>query len=308
PAGLRNSLQSAAVMTLAPDDSPQNPLYERYASREMRRIFSARNRYGTWRRLWIALAEGQRELGLPITEAQIAALRQVAGDLDLARVAEIERRTRHDVMAHLRHFAEQADAVHPGAGGILHLGATSAFLTDNTDVLLMREGLELLRLRLGSAADARDSDARLYAPPARAAHDGGETRLPLAPGPARGPCRDRAPLGPAALPGSQGDDRHASELPDPFLGRSREGARSRPPRRRAPGGHGELRAHRADLYAKAGQPGPGDPRRDRGKLPQAGHGPAPVAGPGRAFRALRRRAGGIVRDGLQAQPRARGAD
>ncbi|HXU47084.1 MAG TPA: adenylosuccinate lyase [Thermoanaerobaculia bacterium] len=147
-------------MTLAPDDSPQNPLYERYASREMRRIFSARNRYGTWRRLWIALAEGQSELGLPITEAQIAALRQVAGNLDLARVAEIERRTRHDVMAHLRHFAEQADAVHPGAGGILHLGATSAFLTDNTDVLLMREGLELLRLRLGSAARALAAFAR----------------------------------------------------------------------------------------------------------------------------------------------------
>jgi adenylosuccinate lyase len=147
-------------MTPPLDDSPQNPLYERYASREMMRIFSARNRYGTWRTLWIALAESQRELGLPISEAQIAALRKTANDLDLARVAELERRTRHDVVAHLRHYAEQADAVEPGAGGILHLGATSAFLTDNTDVLLMREGLHLLRRRLGAAARSLAAFAR----------------------------------------------------------------------------------------------------------------------------------------------------
>ncbi|HBL31502.1 MAG TPA: adenylosuccinate lyase, partial [Acidobacteria bacterium] len=80
-------------------DSPQNPLYERYASAEMARLFSARHRFATWRRLWIALAESQRELGLPITAEQIAALRQVAGDTDLDRVAELERRTRHDVVA-----------------------------------------------------------------------------------------------------------------------------------------------------------------------------------------------------------------
>ncbi len=142
------------------DDSPQNPLHERYASPEMARIFSAANRYGWWRRLWIALAECERELGLPIREEQIAALRRVAGDLDLGRVAELERRTRHDVVAHLRHFAEQADAAHPGAGGILHLGATSAFLTDNTDALLMREGLALLAGRLAAACRALADFAR----------------------------------------------------------------------------------------------------------------------------------------------------
>jgi adenylosuccinate lyase len=134
-----------------PLDTPQNPLYERYASREMARIFSARHRFGRWRELWIALAEIQRELGLPITGEQIDALRKTAGDVDLKRVAELERRTRHDVVAHLRHFAEQADRVHPGAGGILHLGATSAFITDNTDVLLFREALELLAGRLAAA-------------------------------------------------------------------------------------------------------------------------------------------------------------
>jgi adenylosuccinate lyase len=129
-------------------DAPQNPLYERYASPEMARIFSSGHRFRTWRRLWITLAESERELGLPITAEQIDALKKTAGDADLDRVAEIERRTRHDVVAHIRHYAEQADRVHEGAGGILHLGATSAFITDNTDVLLIREALELLAGRL----------------------------------------------------------------------------------------------------------------------------------------------------------------
>src|SRR5215210_6746334 len=132
-------------------DTPQNPLYERYASPEMARVFSARHRFGRWRELWTSLAGIQRELGLPITAEQVDALKKVAGDMDLERVAELERRTRHDVVAHLRHFAEQADRVHPGAGGILHLGATSAFITDNTDVLLSREALQLLESRLTAA-------------------------------------------------------------------------------------------------------------------------------------------------------------
>jgi len=140
--------------------TPQNPLYERYASPEMARLFSAGHRFHTWRRLWIALAQCQRELGLPITAEQIAALETVAGDVDLERVAELERRTRHDVVAHLRHFAEQADRVTPGAGGILHLGATSAFITDNTDVLLMRDALELLAGRLAAAVSALAAFAR----------------------------------------------------------------------------------------------------------------------------------------------------
>jgi adenylosuccinate lyase len=127
-------------------DSPQNPLHERYASREMARIFSARHRFSQWRRLWIALAESQAELGLNITDGQLDALRKAAPEIDLARVAEIERATRHDVVAHLRHYAERAG----DAGGILHLGATSAFVTDNTDVLLTREALQVLRRRLAA--------------------------------------------------------------------------------------------------------------------------------------------------------------
>jgi adenylosuccinate lyase len=137
-------------------ETPQNPLYERYASPEMARLFSAAQRFRLWRELWIALAECERELGLPISEEQIAALRRAAPGLDLDRVAEIERRTRHDVMAHLRHFAEQAGE----AGGILHLGATSAYITDNTDAVLVRDGLRLLARRLAHAAGELAAFAR----------------------------------------------------------------------------------------------------------------------------------------------------
>ncbi len=137
-------------------DTPQNPLYERYASPEMARLFAAENRFRLWRQLWIALAETERDLGLPISAEQIESLRRAAPVIDLGRVAEIERRTRHDVMAHLRHFAEQAGE----AGGILHLGATSAYITDNADVLLIREALQLLAGRLAAAAAALAAFAR----------------------------------------------------------------------------------------------------------------------------------------------------
>jgi adenylosuccinate lyase len=137
-----------------PRESPGNPLHERYASERMAAIFTARHRYQTWRRLWIELADCQRELGLPISEAQIDALRAAAPALDLERVAEIERQTRHDVVAHLRHFAEQAAAAGSDAGGVLHLGATSAFITDNTDQILAREALTVVEERLATALRA----------------------------------------------------------------------------------------------------------------------------------------------------------
>jgi adenylosuccinate lyase len=131
-------------------DRPQNPLHERYASAEMARIFSPRHRYRAWRRLWIALAESQKELGLSITDDHLDALRRARDDIDFARVAELELETRHDVVAHLRHFAELSGE----AGGKLHLGVTSAFITDNTDCLLIREALVLLRSRLATTAQA----------------------------------------------------------------------------------------------------------------------------------------------------------
>ncbi len=131
-----------------------NALYARYASPEMQRLFSAEYRYTTWRRVWIALAESQSELGLPISDEQVAALRAGQDNLDLDRVAELERETRHDVVAHLRHYAEEVDRESSvGAGGILHLGATSAFVTDNTDAVLLQAGLELLAAKLATVCD-----------------------------------------------------------------------------------------------------------------------------------------------------------
>jgi adenylosuccinate lyase len=139
-------------------ESPGNPLHERYATPRMAAVFSPRHRYETWRRLWIVLAETEAELGLPITAEQLATLRAAAPAIDLERVAEIEGETRHDVVAHLRHFAEQAGE----AGGILHLGATSAFVTDNADQLLAREALAVLAERLAAAIGALAEFARRH--------------------------------------------------------------------------------------------------------------------------------------------------
>lgn len=122
----------------------EHPLASRYASREMQALFAPRRRALVWRDLWIALARAQRELGLPIRPEQIEALERARDAVDLARVAELEKDLRHDVMAHVRHFAEQA----PEAGPILHLGATSCFVTDNGDLILFREALRLLAGRL----------------------------------------------------------------------------------------------------------------------------------------------------------------
>ena len=122
----------------------QNPLVDRYASREMVENFSRDRRYRTWRDLWIALAECEAELGLPITREQIEALRRRRDEIDFDRVATLEEELRHDVMAHIRHYGEQC----PGAQGIIHLGATSCYVTDNADLILMRRGLELLEVKL----------------------------------------------------------------------------------------------------------------------------------------------------------------
>ena len=106
-------------------DAAQNPLNERYASKEMSYLFSADYKFRTWRKLWIALAEAEKELGLAISDAQIAELRAVANDINYADAERREREIRHDVMSHIYAFGLQA----PSAKGIIHLGATSAFVT-----------------------------------------------------------------------------------------------------------------------------------------------------------------------------------
>ena len=134
----------------APHDTYQNPLAGRYASREMLENFSDTNRYRTWRRLWIALAESEAELGLEITEEQLDELRAGVEPIDFDRVAVIEKDLRHDVMAHITAYGEQC----PKAKPIIHLGATSCFVTDNSDLLLMKTGLEILREKLVAVLEA----------------------------------------------------------------------------------------------------------------------------------------------------------
>jgi adenylosuccinate lyase len=121
-----------------------NPLTERYASAEMSAVFSPRFKFETWRRLWLWLAEEERRLGLPVTEEALSQMSAHLGDIDFAAAAAEEARTRHDVMAHVRVFGIAA----PAARGIIHWGATSAYVTDNTDLIQMREGLGLVELRL----------------------------------------------------------------------------------------------------------------------------------------------------------------
>ncbi|MGH7606352.1 MAG: adenylosuccinate lyase, partial [Gemmatimonadales bacterium] len=135
-----------------------SPLSARYASPAMRALWSERRRIGLWRRLWLALMEGQRELGLAIPDAALAELRAHLDDADLDKAAEYERRLRHDVMAHIHHLGDQAPAARP----YLHLGATSAFVTDNADLVLMREGMQLLLGRLGAVLVALGTLARRY--------------------------------------------------------------------------------------------------------------------------------------------------
>lgn len=125
----------------------EHPLAARYASREMVAIWSPQQRYSTWRSIWVAAAEAERELGLPITAGQIRAMQAAVDDIDFDAVAEYERQTRHDVMAHIHAFGDAA----PAARGIIHLGLTSMDVVDNADLLLMRAALDLLQRRLVAA-------------------------------------------------------------------------------------------------------------------------------------------------------------
>jgi len=121
-----------------------NPLIERYASPEMGAVFSDTNKFHTWRRCWIALAESQAELGLGISEEQLAELRAKRDEINFRAMARLERELRHDVMAGIRAYGEQC----PKAKGIIHLGATSCFVTDNTELIQYHQALELTRSRL----------------------------------------------------------------------------------------------------------------------------------------------------------------
>ena len=122
-------------------DTYESPLASRYASREMLYIFSPDKKFTTWRRLWIALARAEMELGLPITAQQVEELQQHITDIDFDCAAQREKEVRHDVMAHVYTYGKAA----PSAAGIIHLGATSCYVTDNADIVLYRDGLRYLR-------------------------------------------------------------------------------------------------------------------------------------------------------------------
>ena len=142
-------------------DSFDHPLAGRYASPEMLRLHSPRHRYTTWRRLWLALAEAELELGLDIPEAALAEMRAhlEVDEHDLERVREHERHTRHDVMAHIHAFAERAPAARP----FLHLGATSAFVGDNAELIISRDALDLVIVRVLAVVDALARFAEAWA-------------------------------------------------------------------------------------------------------------------------------------------------
>ncbi|MDY3014934.1 MAG: adenylosuccinate lyase [Evtepia sp.] len=125
-------------------DTYESPLASRYASREMLYIFSPDKKFTTWRRLWIALARAEMELGLPITQGQIDEMEREKDNIDYELAQQKEKELRHDVMAHIHAYG----ALCPSAMPIIHLGATSCYVGDNTDIILMREGLELIRDKL----------------------------------------------------------------------------------------------------------------------------------------------------------------
>ena len=209
-----------------PTNTYESPLSSRYASDEMLYLFSADKKFSTWRKLWVALARAEMELGLPVTQEQVDELEAHIYDIDYARAAEWEKKLRHDVMAHVHTYGELC----PKAMPIIHLGATSCYVGDNTDVILMREGLVLVRNKLVQvlAALAKFAGeykalptlgfthfqaAQLVTVGKRAALWMNDLLLPVDERPAAGPGGGGAPhLHPEAA-GLQGDHRHPGILP-----------------------------------------------------------------------------------------------
>lgn len=145
-------------------DRYETPLSSRYASDEMKKLFSADKRYQTWRRLWTSLARAESMLGLPVSPEQVRELEEHIFDIDYEFAAACEKETRHDVMAHIKAYGKAA----PGAAGIIHLGATSCYVTDNADLIIFREALRLVREELsdviGSLCDFAEKYKDLPAP------------------------------------------------------------------------------------------------------------------------------------------------
>jgi adenylosuccinate lyase len=136
----------------------ESPFNARYASPEMQNLFSPDTKFGTWRRLWIALAEAEKELGLPITQEQIDELKQFQDDINYETAEKMEKEVRHDVMAHVHAYGAQCEK----AKGIIHLGATSCFVGDNTDIILFAKALKLIRAKVLNVIAKLSSFAAKY--------------------------------------------------------------------------------------------------------------------------------------------------
>jgi adenylosuccinate lyase len=139
-------------------DTYENPLITRYASREMATLWGDQRKFSTWRRLWVALAEAEGELGLSVSPQQIAELRAHTDDINFEAAQQYERKLRHDVMAHVHAYGDLCPAARP----IIHLGATSCYVTDNTDLILIRESLQVVAGRLAAVIIALADFAKQY--------------------------------------------------------------------------------------------------------------------------------------------------
>ena len=141
-----------------PHETYDNPLISRYASRDMAALWGDQRKFSTWRRLWVALAEAQAALGLSITDAQLTELRAHVDAIDFAAAQRYERKLRHDVMAHVHAYGDQCPAARP----IIHLGATSCYVTDNTDLMLIRDALHMVARRLAAVIVALGEFAKQH--------------------------------------------------------------------------------------------------------------------------------------------------
>lgn len=150
---LNSKLEVKAMTT-----SYQSPLGERYASEEMSSLFSSQHKHATWRRMWVALAQAEMELGLPITEEQIAELTANVDNIDFEKADEYEKQLRHDVMAHIHTYGDLC----PKARPIIHLGATSCLITDNSDVVILRDALQIIQKKLVTVIKKLSDTARKY--------------------------------------------------------------------------------------------------------------------------------------------------
>src|SRR3989454_8368166 len=142
-----------------PSDTYESPLASRNSSPEMLRLFSPQHKFSLWRKLWLELARVERELGITrITPEALSQMERAVDQIDFKKAAEWEKRLRHDVMAHVHTFEEAA----PAAKGIIHLGATSQYVVDNADLIIMREAMNLVCVRLANAIDALGHFADQY--------------------------------------------------------------------------------------------------------------------------------------------------